>query len=120
MRFVLPLGFIMIASLASGTALAGSLTVDNGNTDWHPTGCTAPKAPPSILKANSETRGEDMNVLAAQYNRYVRQAQDYMNCVSKESEEDSTNTSQAINAAAQKIINDTSADVKRLGAPFGN
>ncbi|MDE1902112.1 MAG: hypothetical protein KGI37_10805 [Alphaproteobacteria bacterium] len=101
-------GFLL-ASVAP--ALAGTLSFDNGRTVWHSTQCTEPSAPESVLNANPETSGDDMNALIGKHNAYVAAMQSYMNCLSDEAAHDQSAMSQAIVTGAKQMIADAQSKV---------
>jgi hypothetical protein len=103
--------FLSACLLAATPVFAGDLTLAGGQTTWHSTQCTKPNPPASVLKADRETSGNDMNALVAQHNAYVDAAQNYMNCVSNEATHDQTAVSQQIAAAAQTVIADVKGEI---------
>ena len=103
--------FLSVCLLAATPALAGDLTLASGHTTWHSTQCTRPNPPASILKADRETPGDDMNALISQHNAYVNAAQNYMNCVSGEATHDQTIVDQEIASSAQKDIADMQKEI---------
>ena len=96
--------FLSVCLLAATPAVAGDLTLSGGQTTWHSTQCTKPNPPTSVLKANRETPGDDMNGLIGQHNVYVDAAQNYMNCLSTEATHDQAVVDQEIASAAQNEI----------------
>jgi len=111
---------ILLASCIFATlpAMAGNLTFENGQSTWHSAKCSKPVAPESIVNADPETSGSKMNALIGDYNAYANAAQAYMNCLSKEAEDDQKSIGQAISSGAQAEISAVNAEVEKLYAPF--
>ena len=105
-------GFAVLA--AAGAAQAGNINVMNGQPVWQ-TGCTEPMAPPSVYAAGSNADADNVNARMTAYNVYAGQMQDFMNCVSNESQNDAAATSQSIAANAQTIIDTAQAKVRAAG-----
>lgn len=103
--------FLSICLLSATPALAGDLSFDNGTTAWHSTQCLKPNPPASVLKAQPETSGDEMNALIAKHNAFVDAAQAYMNCVSGEAQHDQSLVNQQIASGAQKAISDMQAEI---------
>jgi hypothetical protein len=98
-------------------ALAGSVTITNGQVTWQSNQCQAP-ATPAMGKPNSETRANDMNARVTEYNNYASAAQAYMNCLSNEAQHDAGAVSQSIAGQAQVLISAAQQNVTDLGASF--
>jgi hypothetical protein len=98
-------------------ALAGTVTINNGQVVWQSTQCAAPSSP-SLGAPSAEMRANDMNARVAQYNTYANSAQSYMNCVSHEAQEDSSMLSQAVVTQAQALIASTQKSVEDFGSPL--
>jgi hypothetical protein len=112
------LALIAAVMLVAAPALAGNLTFDGGQTVWHTTQCQKPTPPTSVLGANPETRGEQMNSLISQHNAYVDAAQTYMNCISNEADRDQTMVNQAIASGAQHEIAGMQDEINRTAQPL--
>ncbi len=97
--------------LAAATANAGDLNFVNGQTTWRSTQCVKPTPPTSLVKAQPDTGGEEMNTLADEHNAYVDAGQNYMNCIANESDHDQTAVNQSIAASAQAAIADMQNDL---------
>lgn len=112
MRFshIIALSSLLIAS----PALAGTVSVENGETVWSSTECKAPDVPKAVLAAQSESHASDINQLVLDYNTYVGQAQLYMNCLSAEGSKDADFAATTISDAAKKKIDAYSAGVSAL------
>jgi uncharacterized protein (UPF0333 family) len=112
-------GILVAACLLVATpALAGSLDFNNGEASWRSTRCEKPVPTTVDTKITSETRGNELNALIAQRNAYADKVQAYMNCISKEAENDQSVTGQAIASGAQKEIDAVRADLDKVyGAP---
>lgn len=95
-------------------AVAGELSFVDGHTIWRSTQCQEPAVPPLLSGIGSEAAANDVNIRITQYNQYVQQSQDYMNCISQEAQRDAGAASQAITATGQSIINATQNNVVRL------
>lgn len=90
--------------VAAGAASAGNLTFSGDKSQWIPTHCTEPAMPTSLMAVDSETPASHMNELMESYNIYAGQMQEYMNCVNREAESDSSTASQAITTSAEDNI----------------
>lgn len=108
-------GFLLaVGVLAAMPALAGNLTFDNGQPAWHSSTCVKPVPSKSVLAAHPETAGNDMNALISQYNAYADAAQDYMDCISGEAENDQDSIGKAIASGAEAEIAAMRAEVEKL------
>ncbi len=106
--------------LLSAPALAGNVTVTNGQAGWQSTQCAAPSIPPSLTVADRMTPADDMNTRVLQYNEYVGLMQIYMECMSNEAQNDANLTAQAIVNAGQATIEQAHKSVDALGVPLKN
>jgi len=102
--------------LAAQSAMAGNLTFESGQTSWHSTQCVKPAPEASFANVSPETAGDDMNSLVARHNIYVDAAQNYMDCISNEAENDQGLVSKAIASDAQKAIANMQAEVDASSA----
>ncbi|MDE2029766.1 MAG: hypothetical protein KGI97_04280 [Alphaproteobacteria bacterium] len=109
---------LAFALLASAPAMAGDIVLTNGQPAWHSSECVKPNPPASVLHANPETSGNDMNSLVSQHNAYVAAAQNYMNCISKEAQRDQASYDHAIVSGAQAAIADMQAAVDAAAKPL--
>lgn len=91
-------------------AQAGNASFADGRGAWQSTQCVVPQ-PPAALSGNPEAAANDLNAQVAQHNRYVDEAQGYMNCVSQEAQRDADATSQMITRTAQGLIQQMQAQV---------
>jgi subtilase family serine protease len=114
-----PSGILLTVCLLAATpAFAGDLSFSSGVAAWHSTRCAKPVPPQaSVLQANPETPGNDMNAIIVQRNAYADAMQAYMNCVSGEAENDQTVIVEAISSSAQREIDAASAEVARMSSP---
>lgn len=114
MRYV-PVTFLAaMLAVVAGSASAGNLTLVNGKAQWQATTCTEPAEPASLLAADRETHAGGMNTLMESYNAYATAMQAYMDCVSKEADQDSTSINQAIATSAQGAIEAAQSKVTKL------
>lgn len=100
--------------LAITPAVAGELSFVGGRTIWQSTQCLEPAVPPLLSGLNPETDADTVNTRITQYNLYIQQAQDYMACISNESQRDAAATSQTITNSGQSVITNTQNNVIRL------
>jgi hypothetical protein len=119
MRSIFPAAILLIltAILTMGAAQAGNLSIVGGKPVWQ-SACAEPSAPPTVGSVGSSADADAVNVRVTAYNDYVQRIQEYMDCVSAESQRDSAATSQSIAADAQDLINAAQARVEaaRVGA----
>jgi hypothetical protein len=114
---------IRIALALAGTALfalpamAGTVTITNGQVTWQSNQCPPPVAP-SAAAPGPNTRANDMNARVTEYNSYASAAQVYMNCLSNEAQHDAAAVSQTITNQAQNLISTTQKSVTDLGEPL--
>jgi hypothetical protein len=112
-------GTILTACLfVAAPVFAGDLTFDNNQTVWHSSKCTRPVPPQSVQSVDPETKGNAMNALVAKRNAFADEAQEYMNCVSREAENDQNVIIQAITSGAQQEIDSVLAETKKLSVPM--
>jgi hypothetical protein len=111
---------LSICLFGAAPAIAGDLTLSNGQTSWHSTQCAKPNSPASILKADKETSGEDMNSLISQHNAFVDTAQAYMDCVSNEAAHDQSTVNQEIATSAEKTIGAMQAEIAQEAQAMKN
>lgn len=103
-----------LLTLPAVAVQAGNPSLVDGKAEWHSTSCKEPVMPASLVGADKETSGSDMNKLMESYNAYSGAMQAYMNCVSKEAETDQNTTSQVIMQSAQGIIQEAQKKVMTL------
>ncbi|MFA5040099.1 MAG: hypothetical protein WC464_00500 [Bdellovibrionales bacterium] len=112
-------GILLAACLlAASPSMAGNLTFDNGQPQWHTTNCPKPVPPESIMNADPETAGNNMNALLSKYNAYAQDAQTYMNCISNEAAEDQKTIGHTITTGAQDEITAMHDVVEKMYAPL--
>ena len=104
---------LTVCLVAATPSFAGNLTLENGQTSWQSTQCQKPVPPNSIMGAEADTAGEDMNSLVGQHNAYVDAAQNYMNCISNEADRDQTLVNQQITSGARAAITEMQSEVDR-------
>jgi len=102
----------------SAPALAGNVTMVNGQVIWQSTQCVAPTVPPSLVAADRMTPADDMNTRILQYNEYAKLMQIYMECMSNEAQNDASRISQSIVSSAQTVIEETHKNMDALAAPL--
>lgn len=105
MKKMIGLGFIA-AILFAAPANAGVVNFTDGGGSWRPVNCI----PPTPLDQNSpaaEQAANDLNARIVLHNKFMDDAQKYMQCLSQESQADANSVSQAITAAAQTEIDKT-------------
>lgn len=109
------LGVLLAACfLISGGAQAGNLTFDNDQAVWHSSKCPKPVPPASVVNADPETSGREMNALIVQYNAYADAAQNYMNCINEEAHRDQSVVGQAITNGAKRDIAAMQAETEQM------
>jgi len=106
----------IIVMLASASAQAGDVVYMNGQVGWRSTQCKEPM-PPTGYGNNPETPANDLNANVNAYNAYVQASQNYMNCISKESQHDAKLVSHSVTEAALKMIDNEHRKVLQLGQP---
>ena len=104
----------IVALLMATPAFAGSVKVENGQTVWTSTQCTAPAVPAAVLQASKDSDANDINVLVSQYNIYVKAAQIYMNCLSDEAGKDADLAAATVAGAGKQNIEAYNASVIAL------
>ncbi len=109
---------LAVCLLTALPASAGNLTFEGNQPVWHSAKCVRPTPPESIINADPETAGNDMNARISAYNAYARKAQDYMNCLSLEAAEDQKNVSRAIADTAQAEIASMATEAEKVAAPL--
>jgi len=112
------LASLFVLTVIATPAVAGNLTFNNGKTAWVSTQCKKPVAPASVLKAEPETAGNDMNALIDKHNVYVTEAQNYMNCISSEAERDQNAVNQQIMDGAREAISAMQAEIDGFSGPL--
>lgn len=112
------IAYTAIFMLMAAPAVAGNLTFNNGKTSWISTQCKKPAPPASVLAAEPETAGNDMNALIDKHNVYVNEAQNYMNCISSEAEHDQNMVNQEIMAGAKNAITAMQTEINRFSSPL--
>jgi hypothetical protein len=105
------------ALLVAPPALAGNVSVVNGQTTWQPTECKQPATPPS-LTTGPETSANNVNLRVNDYNNYVQQSQAFMDCIANEAQRDAGAVSESIVNAAQSVIEQEKTKVTAMGAPL--
>jgi hypothetical protein len=109
---------LAVCLLAAAPSFAGDLSFDNNQTTWHSTKCTKPVPPTqSVVSVDSETRGNAINSKVVKYNAFASAAQDYMDCVSREAENDQNVIFQAIAMSAQQDIDEVRTEAQKLSIP---
>jgi hypothetical protein len=113
-RFV---SVVLTAALVATPALAGNVSVANGQTSWQSTECTEP-ATPASLAAGPETPANNINARVSDYNAYVKLSQSYMDCLANEGQKDASAVSTSVVGAAQSVIEDEQKKVVALAGPL--
>ena len=111
---------LAVGLFATLPASAGTLTLDEGKAVWQSNQCSKPTPPDSVMKAHSETSGENMNRLITLHNAYVDAAQNYMNCIKAEAMNDQTQINLAIASNAKAAITSMQNDVMAAAPPSPN
>jgi len=106
------LAFVFLVFLAT-PVLAGNLTYSDGKGSWTPTSCQKPQ-PLAAVKHDPEASAEFLNARFMEHRKYVNDAQDYMNCLSKEAQQDSASASQMIVGIAESEIGKTHAEATKV------
>jgi len=104
--------FIAVLLLASSVQ-AGTVEVTPAGTVWTSTECRAP-AKPAALAADPELPAHTINAHVAEYNDFARAQESYMQCLSREAQNDANATNMAIIRAAQAKISGEEQKVEKL------
>lgn len=96
-------GLIIMLSLTA-SAWAGNISSSNGQPVWQSSACNVPVEPPLLSQIDREAEASQVNALIEKYNVYAQTVQAYMNCVSKEAQNDQGAISNAITSSAQATI----------------
>lgn len=104
--------FVTLTFLAA-PVLAGNLTYNNGQGNWQPASCAKPQVPAAV-KHDPEASADFLNAKFMEHKKYVSAAQDYMNCISKEAQQDASGAGQLVIGLAEgeiKSVNDEATKV---------
>ena len=114
MRTIVSLSVLAVLALVSAPVLAGNMLTTGGKAQWQSTNCKEPVEPGTLKGLHGESHAEFLNAKMESYNAYANRMQEYMNCVSKEAESDSTSTNQTISDSAQATIDAAQKKVSAL------
>lgn len=101
---------LTVVGLFSMDALAGTLTYGDMRGKWQPTGCTAPQSLAAMAK-NPETPANDLNAQITARNKFVQEANAYMQCISQEAQKDADAVGLLVTQSAKAIIDKTQAEI---------
>jgi uncharacterized membrane-anchored protein YjiN (DUF445 family) len=73
---------------------------------------------PGKLSSNSEERANNLNAQIQERNTFVAAAQQYMECIKKEAEQDATAASYLVTQTAQKMIAEMQQEIMQTSVPM--